>query len=117
MELLPALDSPCPGGPQASRIISFCHPAYPRIEHELLRFNAVDGSEKDGLDYDLALISCGIVPGNTWKTGRFAVLDDLAQFSFVERPEDNILRDQTYYYFVSDHEPHCKNASSPPLWS
>ncbi|SPJ74762.1 uncharacterized protein FTOL_04493 [Fusarium torulosum] len=105
MDFLPPLDSPCPGGQRNNHVISFRHPAYPRTERELLRFNALDGLDKDGFDFDLALISCGIVTGNTWKTGWLATSDDLEQFVRVERPDDNILRSQTYYYFVGDHEP------------
>ncbi|KAF4429966.1 hypothetical protein F53441_13977 [Fusarium austroafricanum] len=64
--------------------------------------------QSDGFDFDLALISCGIVTGNTWKTGWLATSDDLEQFVRIERPDDNILRSQTYYYFVGDHEPTYK---------
>ncbi|KAF4415721.1 hypothetical protein FACUT_13173 [Fusarium acutatum] len=61
--------------------------------------------QSDGFDFDLALISCGIVTGNTWKTGWLVTSDDLEQFVWVERPDDNILRSRTYYYFVGDYEP------------
>ncbi|KAF5002601.1 hypothetical protein FDECE_10572 [Fusarium decemcellulare] len=105
MDLLPALVPPCPDGPYAAQVIAFRHPAYSRFERELLRFNLVDGPAKDGLDYDFALICCGIVTGNTWETGWFATGEANGQYSRVERPTDGLLRGHTYYYFVGDHEP------------
>lgn len=107
MDFLPLMDSLCPGGRRNNHVISFRHLAYPRIERELLCFNALDGLDNDGFDFDLALILCGIVTGNTWKTGWLVMSDDLKQFVRVERPDDSILRSQMYYYFVGDHEPIC----------
>ncbi|KAL6366232.1 hypothetical protein LRP88_00077 [Fusarium phalaenopsidis] len=105
MEPLPPLDPPSRNGPQMSPVIMFRHPAYPR---DLLRLSPVDGPQHDGVDYDCALISCGIVTGNTWATGWLATMGVGSQFVRVERPADGILREQKYYYFIDDHEPSYK---------
>lgn len=67
MDFLPPLDSPCPGpgGQRNNHIISFRHPAYPLTAHKLLYFNALNGLDKDGFDFNLTLISYGIITGNT----------------------------------------------------
>ncbi|ATY64766.1 hypothetical protein A9K55_005104 [Cordyceps militaris] len=80
------------------------HPAYSETDRELLRFSSTDGPTKDGLDYEFALICCGIVTGNTWASGWIAVLQD-EQYSRVNRPANGVLRGSTYYYFVGDHAP------------
>lgn len=67
-----------------NHVISFCHPAYPRTERDLLRFNALDGLGQDGFELDLTLISCGIVDRNTRKTRWLAASGDLEQFVRVE---------------------------------
>ena len=107
MEPLPPLDPPSRNGPQMSPVIMFRHPAYPR---DLLRLSPVDGPQHDGVDYDCALISCGIVTGNTWATGWLATMGVDSQFVRVERPADGILREQKYYYFIGDHEPSCMSS-------
>lgn len=88
--------------------ISFRHPAYPETERVLLRLSAVDGPERDGVDYDFGLISCGIVTGNTWPDGSLAVKRGDTEFEPVTRPEDGVLREEEYFYFVGTYDASCK---------
>lgn len=90
-----------------ARPISFRHPAYSPTERDLLRFPPINGPKRDGVDYNLALISCGIVTGNTWPDGWLARKGDDGNFSLAERPEDGILREEEYYYFAGKQEPAC----------
>lgn len=91
-----------------ARPISFRHPAYSPTERDLLRFPPINGPKRDGVDYNLALISCGIVTGNTWPDGWLARKGDDGNFSLAERPEDGILREEEYYYFAGKQEPAYK---------
>ncbi|KAH6867387.1 hypothetical protein B0T10DRAFT_502438 [Thelonectria olida] len=86
------------------RCISFRHPAYPEYAPELLHLTAVDGENRDGIDYLTALVACCIVTGNMWHTGWLATKDTAGAFARVDRPEDGILRGDTYYFRLGEHD-------------
>ncbi|KAI9899675.1 hypothetical protein N3K66_006136 [Trichothecium roseum] len=88
--------------------IDFRHPAYPESEQPLLRLRGVDGASQGGVDYHTALIACGIITDNTWPEGWLAVKNGDGSFSAIDRPDDGILRDMKYFYFVGQHEPTFK---------
>jgi hypothetical protein len=90
------------------RLISFRHPAYPDYAPELLRLTAVDGENRDGIDYQTALIACCIVTGNAWSVGWLATKDAKGGFTKVDRPDDGILRGAKYYFHLGDHGTSCK---------
>ncbi|KAK3349540.1 hypothetical protein B0T25DRAFT_504734 [Lasiosphaeria hispida] len=77
------------------RLVRIRHPDYSAAENTLLCLRALDDG---GIDYDTALIACGIVTGNT-STGFFATRDAGAQgFERVSRPDDGILRGSEYFF-------------------
>lgn len=108
MEFLAPLAAPDRTESRKAGSISFRHPAYPETERALLRLSAVDGPQRDGVDYDFALICCGIVTGNTWPEGSLAVKRGDKEFVPVTRPPDGVLREEEYFYFVSSYEASCK---------
>ncbi|KAK3941754.1 hypothetical protein QBC46DRAFT_91925 [Diplogelasinospora grovesii] len=87
-----------------SKIIQFRHPAYPDDIPELLGLNAVEGEDRDGVDYDTALLSCCIITGNKWREGFIARKDDQGAFRRVNRPYDGILRAPVYYFCLEKME-------------
>lgn len=107
--LLAALPPPRAGPLEGVPLIEFRHPAYPDAEKPLLRLEGVDGGDRRGLEYETALLACGIVTGNTWPNGWLATKDQAGAFVAIDRPQDSILREVRYYYFVGQHEPHCEN--------
>jgi len=87
------------------RCVKFRHPAYPDTQPELLRLIALDGDDNEGVDYDTALLSCGIVTGNLWGDGWLAAKDAEGAFRPIDSPADGILRDEVYYFCLHGHEP------------
>lgn len=78
-------------------VISILHPDYAPHENTLLEFRALDDG---GLDYDTALVACGILAGNKW-TGFFAKQSPASGSNLVRvaRPADGVLRGNDAYYF------------------
>ncbi|RDW63353.1 hypothetical protein BP6252_10898 [Coleophoma cylindrospora] len=78
-----------------SRYISFAHPAYEEPTNTLLRLYAPDLPGRRGLDYQYALVACGIVAGNRWDG--WLTLDKDSE----ERVEpDSILQAANYYFHL-----------------
>ncbi|KAK3937593.1 hypothetical protein QBC46DRAFT_411015 [Diplogelasinospora grovesii] len=96
--------------PANERRISFRHPAYPDAAPDLLCLSAVDGGLGVGIEYNTALVACGIVAGNRWDGAWFSVRSSSDNDSIVpvEHPSDGILRDSVYYFCVgsSSEEPY-----------
>ncbi|EAQ90141.1 hypothetical protein CHGG_06760 [Chaetomium globosum CBS 148.51] len=91
------------------RTIAFRHPGYPDFGPNLLSLIAVDGGQgiEAGIDYDTALVACGIVACNNWSQSWFGIKDRSGGdtvFRAVPRPEDGILRESTYYFFVNQNQ-------------
>lgn len=80
------------------RVIKILHPDYPTAENTLLHLRALDDG---GIDYDTALVACGIVTGNT-STGFLATCEAGAHLERVVRPDDNILRGSEYFFQLPD---------------
>lgn len=88
------------------RRIKFLHPGYPG-NAALLLLPALDGGGADdgggsnnngggGIDFDTALVACGLIAGNRWSDGFFS--SDRSGAVIVERPEDGILREPQYFF-------------------
>jgi hypothetical protein len=112
MPIKPPLDPPAISD-RCRRSIDIRHPAYPPGERPLLTFGAFDGGDNgDGLDFDFALIASGIVTNNTWPSGYLAQKEQgqgQTRFVKVDRPLNNILCGEEYYYFVDgQHAPDCR---------
>ncbi|KAG9250630.1 uncharacterized protein F5Z01DRAFT_349628 [Emericellopsis atlantica] len=88
--------------------IDFRHPAYPDSEAALLRFAAIDGDHGDGVDFEVALVACGIITGNTWHCGYIAEMDTGGGYVKVDKSTTDVLRRRTYYYFVDEQRPGYK---------
>ncbi|KAF4467142.1 hypothetical protein FALBO_5982 [Fusarium albosuccineum] len=101
------------------RHILFQHPAYPDSASEMLALTATEGDGQDGVDYQMALISCCIITGNTWRDGWLARKDSKDTFTRVDRPEDGILREPVYYFRLGQHPPDYKYPVLPSFdhWS
>jgi hypothetical protein len=102
----PPLPPPIPHTTETKqqRTISFRHPGYPDlIGPNLVSLDAVDHELGDGIDYDTALVACGIVACNRWSQSWFGVKDSqgASVFRAVPRPHDGLLRESIYYFFVS----------------
>jgi hypothetical protein len=85
------------------RVIRILHPDYSAAENTLLHLRAVDD---DGIDYDTALVACGIITGNT-TTGFFATRrpgPGALGFDRVARPSDSILRGSKYLFQLPDED-------------
>ena len=95
--------------------IDFRHPAYPDSEAALLRFAAIDGDDGDGVDFEVALVACGIITGNTWYSGYIAEMDPEGRYVKVDRSTTDVLRRRTYYYFVDEQRPGCGSLLLPSL--
>lgn len=81
------------------RIVKILHPDYPAAENTLLHLRALDDG---GIDYDIALVACSIVTGNT-STGFFAVQNaNGPRLERIARPDDNILRGFEYVFQLPD---------------
>lgn len=76
-------------------VVKILHPDYSAAENTLLHLAAVDDG---GIDYDTALVACGIVAGNKW-TGFLATRNTTAALVPVPRPSDGILRGRSAYFF------------------
>jgi len=86
-------------------IIKILHPHYPVAESTIMHLRAVDDG---GIDYDTALVACGIVASNRWD-GFFATrhLDNNNGNTVLQaatRPRDGILRDREYYFQLPDQD-------------
>ncbi|KAJ3526774.1 hypothetical protein NM208_g4360 [Fusarium decemcellulare] len=90
------------------RHILFQHPAYLDSASEMLALTATEGDVQDGVDYQMALISCCTITGNTWRDGWLARKDSKDTFTRVDRPEDGILREPVYYFRLGQHPPNYK---------
>ncbi|KND92769.1 hypothetical protein TOPH_02864, partial [Tolypocladium ophioglossoides CBS 100239] len=83
------------------RRISFRHPAYPASAPDLLCLSAVDGGLGVGIDYNTALVACGIVAGNRWHEAWFGEKrPGSGSITRVEQPADGILRSSSYYFYA-----------------
>ncbi|KAK5999150.1 hypothetical protein PT974_01539 [Cladobotryum mycophilum] len=105
--LLPALTPPTTPAIAATeaRDITFRHPAYPDTEPPLLQLCAVDGSNRDGLDYDTGFLACCIVTGNKWQDGWLARKGSDGSYKRVDRPDDGILVEDVYYFCLDPFDP------------
>jgi hypothetical protein len=90
------------GLPARPAKVSFAHPGY--ADHSvrsgtLLSLPALDDG---GIDYDTALVGCGIVAGNRWDDGFFSLERGAPNAAppKVDRPADGILRDPRYYFHL-----------------
>lgn len=99
------------------RLVSFRHAGYRWRDSNLplLQLNAADGGGDggDGVDYDVALVACGIVAGNTWATGWLALPGAGDALARIERPEDGVLRAHSYFYCAQED---ADGLASPPLF-
>ncbi|KAH8726888.1 hypothetical protein GQ44DRAFT_141882 [Phaeosphaeriaceae sp. PMI808] len=77
------------------------HPHY-RDSNTLLRLPALD--EGDTVDYNVALIICGIIADNSWKPGWFARASDGSAVCELGVPL--AAADGDLFYFVEDRD--CK---------
>ncbi|KAL2259714.1 hypothetical protein VTK26DRAFT_6505 [Humicola hyalothermophila] len=80
------------------RKIEILHPDYLPGENTLLVFRALDDG---GIEYDTALVACGIIAGNIW-SGFFATRDTSGALVSVTRPVDGILRGDSYFFQLPD---------------
>ncbi|KAL2258286.1 hypothetical protein VTK26DRAFT_8451 [Humicola hyalothermophila] len=98
MQLRPAANEPESqpnhglGTAQLPTRINFLHPGYPR-KAVLLSLLALDDG---GIDFDTALVACGVIAGNRWSDGFFSL--DRSGTVRVERPDGGILREPQYYF-------------------
>ncbi|CAH0023485.1 unnamed protein product [Clonostachys rhizophaga] len=60
MPVLPPLDPPPSTPASQRRYVGIRHPAYLQSEQPLLRFGAIDGDNRDGVDFDIALVASAI---------------------------------------------------------
>ncbi|KAL8383535.1 hypothetical protein RB595_010643, partial [Gaeumannomyces hyphopodioides] len=76
------------------------HPAYPNATPDLFEFRAIDGDDRNGLDFDVARAACSIITTVGWDRGVFAVQSEASSgaLSAVERPADGILRESVYFW-------------------
>ncbi|GAW14208.1 hypothetical protein ANO14919_036050 [Xylariales sp. No.14919] len=84
--------------------ISFRHPAYHESANDLLCLGAVDYHTVRGINYDVALVACGIVAGNKWHHAWFGEkCDQKGGYQCVPRPDNGILpyKKSPYYFFVN----------------
>lgn len=113
MQLRPPITPPTIDGAQDPRDrIHFRHPAYPDTAQDLLCLVATDTNHAGapGIDYDVALVACGIVAGNKWTNSRFATrqvepglgLGLVADhhLDLVDRPPDGLLVAGVEYFFI-----------------
>ncbi|KAL2190587.1 hypothetical protein L209DRAFT_750722 [Thermothelomyces heterothallicus CBS 203.75] len=100
MQLRPAANEPesqsnyNPATAQRPCRVDFLHPGYPG-RTVLLSLPALDDG---GIDFDTALVACGLVAGNRWNDGFFSL--DRSGAVSVERPDDGILREQQYFFHL-----------------
>ncbi|KAK1762450.1 hypothetical protein QBC33DRAFT_461377 [Phialemonium atrogriseum] len=108
MVILPPCAPPTSSAAIATDVprIKFRHPAYPDSAPDLLCLSAVDGD--DGVDYDIALLACCIVTGNTWRDISFAVKVNSHAVSHVSRPANGVLRGRVFYFRLKGYEPNEK---------
>ena len=78
------------------------HPHYPNY-NTLVKLPALDG---DTVDYNVALIICGIISDNSWSTGWFARSNDGSNVCEQGVP---LAADSDVFYFVDDQT--CKSQS------
>jgi len=77
------------------RLVRIRHPDYSAAENTLLCLRALDDG---GIDYNTALVACGIVTGST-STGFFATRNAGAQrFKRVSQPDNGTLRGSEYFF-------------------
>ncbi|TLS25445.1 hypothetical protein PpBr36_07860 [Pyricularia pennisetigena] len=108
---------------QRRRVTYFLHPGYPG-KAVLLSLPALDDG---GVDFDTALVACGLIAGNRWSDGSFSL--DCRGAVSAERPDDGILREPEYFFQLPGpleppHIPSCRashTGASPmtichPLW-
>lgn len=89
-----------PRDAQQPRLVRIRHSDYSTAENTLLYLRALDDG---GLDYDTALVACGIVTGNT-STGFFMTpgTGTGAQgLERVSRSDDGVLRGSEYFFPVA----------------
>lgn len=92
---------------QQQRTISFRHPGYPDIGPNLVSLDAVDDKLGAGIDYDTALVACGIVACNNWSQSWFGVKDSSGAsgvFRAVPRARDGVFRESIYYFFINQNQ-------------
>ncbi|KAF2963677.1 hypothetical protein GQX73_g9910 [Xylaria multiplex] len=92
-----------------SRLISFRHPAYPVSANDLISLSATDDEPVPGIDYNLALVACGIVACNKWHQAWFGEIcegrdEEQNRYRRVSRPENGILpyKESPYYFFINE---------------
>lgn len=84
--------------------VNILHPDYATNEKILLQMRAFDDG---GVDFDTALVACGILAGNKW-SGFFAAREGNnntnpgGRLVPVTRPPDGILRHSTVYFQLHD---------------
>ncbi|KAL6354002.1 hypothetical protein LRP88_12633 [Fusarium phalaenopsidis] len=108
MPVRPPLEPPPDTDTGEPNYVDIRHPAYPDSEPALLRFAAIDGDDGDGVDFEVALVACGIITGNTWHSGYIAEMDAGGEYVKIDRSTTDVLRGRTYYYFVDEQPPGYK---------
>ncbi|KAM0272853.1 hypothetical protein ACHAQH_008567 [Verticillium albo-atrum] len=99
MPILPPLEPPPTTDGSEPSYIDIRHPAYPDSEPPLLRFAAIDGVDKDGVDVDIALVACGIITGNTWHSGYIAEIDVNGEGVRVDRDKYPVIPSFDHWRF------------------
>ncbi|KAI0535596.1 hypothetical protein GGR58DRAFT_438614 [Xylaria digitata] len=91
------------------RLISFRHPAYPLSANNLLSLAVTGDGPVLGIDYNLALVACGIVACNKWHQAWFGEKreggnEERDGYRRVSRPENGILpyKESPYYFFINE---------------
>lgn len=102
MPVRPPLDPPPNTDAGEPGYVDIRHPAYPDSKPALLHFAAIDGDDGDGVDFEVALVACRIITGNTWHSGYIAEMDTGGKYVKVDRSTTDILRGRTYYYFIDE---------------
>lgn len=92
--------------PKREARIVFRHPTYPDTAPALLRLTAVDNHLNSGIDFQTALIACGIVACNCWHNAWFGQESGNGEYVKLEESRTRILpfSPKPYYFFVGEDE-------------
>ena len=106
VQFFPALTPPPATAQHNISRIAFRHPAYSPAHTPLLELNALDRSDTGemGVDYDFVLAACGIICGNVFETGYFAVKRG-SMFERIQRPSDGVLTGPGYFFLQDGCDP------------
>lgn len=93
--------------------VPFYHPHHLH-DRPLLHLYPVDGPNCDAIDYDVALIACGIITGNTWKLGAFISNHD-NEWQVAQRDENNLLHGTAFAYLADARHAQCKSSQATKM--